>query len=210
MFVDRIADDGARPAPPGFTVAIQNVAVCGTDKATIYIATDIDPNGDQIAVSLLSMTEVAEAVSSLTDGEKTALAKIAKVYARRTPYDHRDLLQEAICRVLEGRRSWPAGSSATLFIGGVMRSIAWEWQDDCFDEETDIGDEGAEARGVMSRLDLTKIMGLFRDDPVAQRIIAGIIEGARGEELQITCGVTQTEYESKRRKIRRRLEKLLL
>jgi hypothetical protein len=34
------------------------------------------------------------------------------------------------------------------------------------------------------------------------------MEGARGQELQDLCGLGKTEYESKRTKIRRRIEKL--
>jgi hypothetical protein len=158
----------------------------------------------------LTAGEIDKALRALTDGEKTALAKIARAYARKTPYDHQDLLQEAICRVLDGKRSWRKGVPATLFLGGVMRSIAWGWKDEFLDPETDVGDQGSEAREVMSRIEVSQIVELFADDPVAQRLVMGMMEGARGEELQELCGLTQIEYESKRKKIRRRIEKLSL
>ena len=69
-----------------------------------------------------------EAIQALEDGDKTSLAKIARLYAGKTPYDHADLLQEAICRVLSGERKWPKDVPPVLFLGGVVRSIAWQWR----------------------------------------------------------------------------------
>ena len=54
--------------------------------------------------------------------------KIARLYARKTPYDKEDLIQEAFARVLSGRRAWTKGTGPVLFLGGVIRSIAWEWK----------------------------------------------------------------------------------
>jgi hypothetical protein len=39
-------------------------------------------------------------------------------------------------------------------------------------------------------------------------IVRGMMEGARGQELQELSGLDGTDYESKRTKIRRRIEKL--
>ena len=39
-------------------------------------------------------------LASLSEGEKIALMKIARLYARKTPYDKEDLVQEAFARVL--------------------------------------------------------------------------------------------------------------
>ena len=157
----------------------------------------------------LSPPEVVRAVNTLTNGEKTALIKVARLYARKTPYDHEDLVQEALTRVLDHRRLWPVGMSATLFLGGVIRSIAWEWKHEFHGEETDVGDEGVQERGTIARIDIRKIIALFDDDPVAQKIVMGMMDGARGEELLEASGLDPTDYESKRKKIRRRIEKLM-
>jgi hypothetical protein len=162
------------------------------------------------AAPALSPVEIGKALESLTDGQKTALSKIARVYARKTPYGYEDLINEAICRVLDGKRAWRRGLPVILFLGGVMRSIAWEWKKDLHEEEIDVGDEGAGERGVVSKIDVMRIVALFNDDPIAQRLVMGMMEGARGEELLETSGLSQTEYESKRKKIRRRIEKLSL
>ena len=79
-------------------------------------------------VAQLSLWQVERALASLSEGEKIALTKIARLYARKTPYDKEDLVQEALARVLSGRRAWTKGTGPVLFLGGVIRSIAWEWK----------------------------------------------------------------------------------
>jgi hypothetical protein len=149
--------------------------------------------------------EAVTAIAQLTAGEKIAIMKIARLYARGTPYDHEDLIHEAFARVLEGRRMWPRHLNATTFFGGVLRSIAWEWRCDR-PAETAAG-IASEDHGADAALDAQKILAIFDDDPVAKRIVLGMMEGARGEELQAASGLGRREYESKRTKIRRRIEK---
>ena len=160
------------------------------------------------AADHLATDEITNVINTLRDGEKTAIAKIARLYARKTHYGHEDLLQEAYCRILDGRRGWLRGVPAVLFFRGVIRSIAWEWKMERTNEATDIGDEGALERGTLAKIDVMKILALFDDDPVARKIVLGMMDGSRGEELQESSGLNPTEYESKRKKIRRRIEKL--
>ena len=182
----------------------------------------IDPSGAHLEMSEattagieagpepLSRAEIEIAVGRLTAGDQTALILIAKHHARnnRTRYEYEDLVHEAICRVLDGRRAWPRDVPATVFLGGVIRSIAWEWKRDLLNEEVEAGDEGAVERGTLAKIDVKKIIALFDDDPIAQEIVIGMMDGARGEELEQASGLSPTEYESKRKKIRRRIEKL--
>ena len=65
-------------------------------------------------------------------------------------------------------------------------------------------------RRANATIDAVKVIALFDDDPVAQAIVRGMMEGARGQELQDLSGLDKTDYESKRTKIRRRVEKLSL
>jgi hypothetical protein len=119
------------------------------------------------------------------------------------------LVQEAYERVLSGKREWPRKIAAVPFLCGVIRSIAWDWRTK---EEGAAGVEGIgyADRTAAARLDAQKIFKMFDDDPVAQKIIKAMMEGARGEELREASGLTQKEYETKRTKMRRRLEKLAL
>jgi len=162
------------------------------------------------AAATLSRAEAGAAIRSLTAGDKTALIKVARLYAKKTPYDHEDLLQEAICRVLSGARAWPRDVKPLAFLWGVVRSIAWEWRNEYPDAAPDGADPEREERRAIASLDVAKVIALFDDDPAAQAIVRGMMEGARGYELQDLSGLTKTDYESKRTKIRRRIEKFWL
>jgi len=189
------------PARPSSTAAR---AFEMTTVSTIGLPT----TGAESAAAALSPAEAGAAIRALAAADKIALMKIARLYARKTPYDHEDLLQEAMCRVLSGARAWPRGLAALPFLWGVVRSIAWEWRHETLDALPDGGDPAGEERRAIASLDVAKVLALFDDDPAAQLIVRGMMEGARGAELQELSGLDKTEYESKRTKIRRRIEKL--
>src|SRR5262249_46297372 len=71
-------------------------------------------------IERLSLWQVERALASLSEGEKIALMKIARFYARKTPYDKEDVIQEALARVLGGGRAWTKGTGPGLFLGGVI------------------------------------------------------------------------------------------
>ncbi len=54
-----------------------------------------------------------------------------------------------------------------------------------------------------------EIIGLFADDLAAQVIVEGMLEGTRGEDLRALTDLDPTAYQSKRRLIRRRIEKAI-
>lgn len=162
------------------------------------------------AATTLSPAEAGAAIRALSVADKTALMKLARLYAKKTPYDHEDLLQEALCRVLAGARAWPRDVAALPFLWGVVRSIAWEWKKEFIEHDAGMADVEGEERRAIAGLDVVKILALFDDDPAAQIIVRGMMEGARGQELQELSGLDKTDYESKRTKIRRRVEKLQL
>ena len=51
--------------------------------------------------------------------------------------------------------------------------------------------------------ELQAIERLFADDPVALRIIDALGEGQAAEQIRATLALTQTEYDSARKRIRR-------
>jgi hypothetical protein len=51
------------------------------------------------------------------------------------------------------------------------------------------------------------ILNVFADDPTAQIIVEGIMEGMDGEELRALTELDDTAFGSKRRLIRRRIDK---
>jgi DNA-directed RNA polymerase specialized sigma24 family protein len=171
---------------------------------------ELPTGGQDAAPSVLSPDEARVAIRALPASDKIALMKVARLYAKKTPYGHEDLLQEAICRVLAGARTWPRHLAAVPFLCGVVRSIAWEWKNEFSDADREAADPQREERRANASLDVVKLIALFDDDAVAQTIVRGMMEGARGQELQALSGLDKTDYESKRTKIRRRIEKLWL
>jgi hypothetical protein len=150
----------------------------------------------------LSRTEVAEAIRSLTDAEKTKLMKYARIQAAKTPYDGEDLFQEALTRCLEeGRRPWPRDVSVLGFLAGVTKSIASEWKDDLSPDPIGEPSSGDEELKAIARIDTDKVIKLFDDDLIAQSIIISKIFGARGEELRKVSvgGEFMTDDQSRRR-----------
>jgi hypothetical protein len=92
-------------------------------------------------------------------------------------------------------------------LGGVIRSIAWEWKSEGPLDATASTDLKMEEHNANAVIDATRIVALFEDDPIAGNMVAAMMGGARGEELQAISGLGKVAYESKRTKIRRRIEK---
>ena len=63
----------------------------------------------------------------------------------------------------------------------------------------------SEAATAMKRA----VLALFEDDPTAQIILEGLMEGMEGEELRELTELDATTYQSKRRLIRRRIDMAL-
>ena len=60
-------------------------------------------------------------------------------------------------------------------------------------------------RSLMARQELSAIERLFAADQVARRIIAGLGEGLSPEEICARHGLSKTDYNSARRRMRRTL-----
>jgi DNA-directed RNA polymerase specialized sigma24 family protein len=161
----------------------------------------------ELPAETYSPLEVSQAISSLSAEHKTLLMKIAKAYAWKTRYGCEDLLQEALTRVLEGKRAWPRKLPVVVFLRGVMRSIASDWVAESF-EDVDVDAVACVSHAAAAGIDARKMLALFDDDPIARKIFVAMLEGARGEELREVSGLAAKDYESKRTKMRRRLEKM--
>ncbi len=143
-----------------------------------------------------------------------------------------DLLQEAFRRALDGERKCPVSVDAVRFLAEAMRSVANgelkrakrrpplvplpapgdpaasvpEPMDPTPDAEEQLADEEGNRRERQRK----QIIGLFADDLAAQVIVEGLMEeGTRGEDLRALTDLDQTAYQSKRRLIRRRIERFL-
>ena len=172
--------------------------------------------------------ELADAIRGLSDAEWGRLRKVAAAYARGRPIEADDLLQEAFRRALDGNRTCPAHVTVVKFLAEAMRSIAHG--------EKEKGDkqpflvplanhsnsepvaDPPDARPDPEQLVMSNeaiaamtetMLTLFEDDPTAQIILEGIMEGMEGEALRELTELDATAYQSKRRLIRRRIDKAL-
>lgn len=179
-------------------------------------------------VSVRSCDEIAAAISAFTDAQRIRLRKVAEKYAWLYPSEtYEDLLSEAIGRALAGIRQCPTDVDVVRFLAEVMRSVAdgeaskLENQvklipvlqpGDPVSDAVDPIDSEMNAEEKMVAADTAEVfrqamLGLFPDDPQARDLLDGIMEGYEGEELRALTDLDETGFASKRRLIRRRIDK---
>lgn len=181
---------------------------------------------NETAVAYLSTANIEAALQALPEAGWIRLHKIASLLARTYPVEAEDLLHEACCRALDGRRRCPSNVDLFRFFAEAMRSISSDalkaekrhptlyLVSDTDSEENayDPPDEQPNAEEVLvtaqevSRIKQA-IIFLFEDDPVAQIMVEGKMEGMDGEELRALTDLDMTAFASKQKLIRRRINK---
>jgi DNA-directed RNA polymerase specialized sigma24 family protein len=168
-------------------------------------------------------TETALALGFVTDLELLRLKTLARWYARGLPPDAtwEDLLQEALTRILVGKRQVPEGVPILAFVAGVMRSLRSEhWQraermmacdrrrgkslSKVTHRDSELIDSApGPDRAVMAQQQLAAIRNLFADDATALMILDGLAQGLTAEEMRVAAGLSDTDYASARKRMRR-------
>lgn len=182
-------------------------------------------NSGQV-VTTRSRDEIASAIRALTPADWARLKKVAHYYSSGRPIAAKDLLQEAFVRAIDGRVC-PAHVDVVKFLAETMRSIAHGESEKVehrlvLVSVAKTGDhqaaamnypdpvENAEAR-IISEQGAAAIrramLVLFDDDPVARDILEGTMEDMTAEELRELTGLDKAAYDSKRKLIRRRIDK---
>jgi RNA polymerase sigma-70 factor (ECF subfamily) len=167
---------------------------------------------------------VALALELVNTLDLLRMKTIARIYARGLSPEGawEDMLQEALTRVLTGTRRRPEGVPVVAFVAGILRSLRADyWRrakresgDDrlCIDHQhdeflaLDLADPtpGPE-RALSARQQITLIKLLFSNDPAALKIIDGLAEGLTPEQIRLSTGLTKIDYDSARRRMRRRV-----
>jgi DNA-directed RNA polymerase specialized sigma24 family protein len=174
---------------------------------------------------VLLPAETALALATVSKMDLLRLKTIARVYARGLPPDVAwdDLLQEALTRIISGARRQPEGVPMVSFVAGIMRSLRAEhWRrllkgasghdavridrmSDGF-HEVDLRDPSPGPERLLSaQQELRTIECLFADDPVILKIIAGLGRGLTAEQIRAALKISNTDYDSARRRMRRTL-----
>ena len=185
-------------------------------------------NSGQIA-AIRSRDEIAAAIRSLTSADLARLKMVARKYAFGRPIEPDDLLQEAYMRALDSR-ACPAHVDVVKFLAESMRSIAHGEAEKVAhkvtlvviantggsdDEAFAVPDKADDAEARMIAVEQAErciavhaaIVALFDDDPIAQAVLEGMMEEMSAEEIRELTGLDRTAYDSKRKLIRRRIDK---
>ena len=169
--------------------------------------------------------ESAEALRRLSDDDLRRLQQLARLRVIGLhAVDWRDLLHEAIARLLDGSRRWPRDVDLVVFLRETMRSIASDYwrrlempvvvaqSELAVDEETGEGvvdnaiDPLASPERLVSAAEtLARIEEAFEGDEDALKAMAGMAMGKSPKEIQEEAGLDETRYASTQRRIRRRL-----
>lgn len=175
-----------------------------------------------------SQEETKAAIAALGQAGMTRLHRVAQKLTWDGVMGREDLIQESFCRVLSGSRPWPANVDLMPFLVWVMRSVASAERR----KRKGLGGEDASAKPPLSLHDASgalvidpedprpniedvlmadalkqEVLGLFKDDTVAEFLAEGIMDGMQGEELRKAADLEPTPFASKRRLINRRIEK---
>lgn len=177
----------------------------------------------------LSLSQVTAAIRALSPFDLKRLRLVALRFAW-TGWDPDDLLQEALMRMLDGRRNCPAGLDMAVALSGVVKSIASERTDAAKhvpilelvpshgDEEApkpmitpeQLRDDLTPERILAGRQELDAIRELFKADPPAEAVFDGMMAGYEGAELSEVSDIAQTELATVRKRIARRIDAALL
>jgi DNA-directed RNA polymerase specialized sigma24 family protein len=167
--------------------------------------------------------DIARAIHSLSDADLVRLKALALLWTRGLPrsLSWSDILHEAIARALDGSRKWPSGVPILAFLSGVMRSICEDqWRRERLEGEVlarDVdaadlcaaGDTAGSAadpeRVVSAAQSLAVVWQLFAADPCALKIIAGLADGLTAAEICRVYGMSEREYDTTRKRMRRAL-----
>jgi DNA-directed RNA polymerase specialized sigma24 family protein len=175
-----------------------------------------------------SRDEIAAAIRFLTPADLARLKMVARKYAFGRPIEPDDLLQEAYLRALSSR-ACPAHVDIVKFLAEAMRSIAHGEAEKVehkatFVPVTTTGGPDDEACAVPDEADAemqmiaaeraercvaahATIVALFDDDPIAKLVLEGMMDELTAEDVHELTGLDRAAYDSKRKLIRRRIDK---
>lgn len=190
------------------------------DEAGVYIRS-IGCRGPIVA---LTPREFANAFSTLTVAERNELYGFADIIAWHYSHgpDGRDLLHQAIEATLSERRRCPDDVDVVVYLKNVIRSIASNVAKYRRRERTAIYELAAgghdqfasdpsryeEESETIIQKRRQRVLDMFAGEADAQRLMALLLQGYGGAELQDLLNLDDVAYASLRKKVRRRLNRM--
>lgn len=171
----------------------------------------------------LSRDEAHAAVAGLSDTDLARLLVAAQRLCAGTAYAAKELLNEAVCRVLVGDRTCRRDLPVVATLVGAMKSIAWSARVAAKTDPVALGSVGAdELPGVACRErtaeealvatanhgeQLEALEALFTDDEEAFFVVMADADGVPAEQVRRDLGMSEAAYATVRRRIRRKINK---
>lgn len=184
-----------------------------------------------------TLEQIAEAIESLSDADFLRLRKAGSAMLWGTGLAHPDdLVNETLERVLALSRKWPTDVPFTTFLVNAMRSVAdgirnLEHQteevlasDLVGNDPADDGEDPMEQFGTKrlapetvilteevcqrAQADLAAIEKHFYNDNEVGWVLMGIEDRLSANEICEMSGMTRTQYETGRKRLRRGIERL--
>ena len=178
------------------------------------------------AAAFATKEEAADALRALSQADLARLNALAKVRALRAPgLDWRELLHDAIDKLLTGKRQWPRDVPILVFMRQVMRSLASEalrktrtgpvmieadlpqGENGETDYSAALSDEPDAESQVHARQVLRNIIALFAGDKAVLAVIEGLSLGLPPEDVQTRHRLTPTQFASAQKRLRRSINR---
>lgn len=162
----------------------------------------------------LTSGEVRRIIGRLRRPDILRLSALARTWATGLrQHDADDLLNEALDRVLSGRRPWPIDLPLPTFLSQVMRSIASQWRrendrEPLMEDEIGVAVEG-ESQNPSACYEMDDLISQMRqtlnNDPPARGVFDHILADTDREEAKTALGMNATQYDTARRRMVRQL-----
>jgi DNA-directed RNA polymerase specialized sigma24 family protein len=134
-----------------------------------------------------------------------------------------DLLQEALLRTFAGDRRWNCVVPFDCYLKGVIKSLAYnchsadalqhrshtqqteaEAESSCLDQAASVAPNVECQLEAIERLQ--HIRTLLKDDPIAMAVLDSWNKGMTGPEIQKSMGLSNSAYDTTRKRIRRKAD----
>jgi DNA-directed RNA polymerase specialized sigma24 family protein len=170
------------------------------------------------------LSDVRSLLARLSQADRIRLVLVGQRFAFGCAMSPDDLLQEACSRALAGTRKWRDGLELRAFLAGAMRSIA-------FDERKKAGTHALDMAVVLDAAEVSidaqyheagtgadveseteaketiaLLQRLVKNNDNAALVMEGILDDMKPTEIRAATGLTQTQYDSARTYIHRRLD----
>ena len=176
-----------------------------------------------------SIDEAVEAFKSLSASDRRNLKAVARLFADRgTLASDDELISEAYIRIADGDRSWAKKDAFTVFVAGVIRSLASDRifrtdarkvqrlkggyavvEQDGLSSVEDVGDEGLIAHKAMLEEMYMHVDSHFVGDDEMQLLSMGIQDGLKGKDLEAAVGVDTLRLAALRTRFKREVKKFI-